>query len=48
MNFFSLYRIHNYHFLVYGAMFDGQSEVALEAARAINEQVPEADAPRAG
>lgn len=41
LNFFSLYRIHNYHFLVYGAMFDGQSKLALEAARAINEQVPE-------
>lgn len=41
LNFYSLYRIHNYHFLVYGAMFDGQSEVALEAARAIPKQVPE-------
>ncbi|CAL1125622.1 unnamed protein product [Cladocopium goreaui] len=40
-NFYSLYRIHNYHFLVYGAMFDGQSGVALEAARAIKQQVPE-------
>lgn len=40
-NFYSLYRIHNYHFLVYGAMFDGQSEVALRYARAINRQVPE-------
>lgn len=40
-NFYSLYRIHNYHFLVYGAMFDGQSELALEAARAIPKQVPE-------
>lgn len=40
-NFYSLYRIHNYHFLVYGAMFDGQSEVALQTAREINKQVPE-------
>jgi len=39
-NFYSLYRIHNYHFLVYGAMFDGQSEVALRTAREINKQVP--------
>lgn len=39
-NFYSFYRIHNYHFLVYGAMFDGQSEVALKAARRIKEQVP--------
>jgi len=42
LNFYSLYRIHNYHFLVYGAMFDGQSNVALEAARQIPKQVPEA------
>jgi tetratricopeptide (TPR) repeat protein len=40
-NFYSLYRIHNYHFLVYGAMFDGQSDLAMEAARAIPNQVPE-------
>lgn len=41
LNFYSLYRIHNYHFLVYGAMFDGQSELALKAARDIKRQVPE-------
>lgn len=41
LNFYSLYRIHNYHFLVYGAMFDGQSEVALKAARELARQVPE-------
>ncbi len=41
MNFFTLYRIHNYHFVCYGAMFDGQSKLALDAARAINKQVPE-------
>ena len=41
MNFYSLYRIHNYHFLVYGAMFDGQSDLALKTARAIPNQVPE-------
>ncbi|MGH1362199.1 MAG: tetratricopeptide repeat protein [Calditrichia bacterium] len=40
-NFYSLYRIHNYHFLVYGAMFDGQSELALKTAREIPKQVPE-------
>ncbi|MEL6820543.1 MAG: tetratricopeptide repeat protein [Calditrichota bacterium] len=40
-NFYSLYRIHNYHFLVYGAMFDGQSELALQAASDIPKQVPE-------
>lgn len=41
LNFYSLYRIHNYHFLTYGAMFDGQSELALQAARNIKRQVPE-------
>jgi tetratricopeptide (TPR) repeat protein len=40
-NFYTLYRIHNYHFLVYGAMFDGQSELALSTAREIPKQVPE-------
>lgn len=40
-NFYSLYRIHNYHFVVYGAMFDGQSELALETARELNKQIPE-------
>ena len=40
-NFYSLYRIHNYHFLVYGAMFDGQSELALKAARDLKKQIPE-------
>ena len=40
-NFYTLYRIHNYHFVVYGAMFDGQSKLALETARELNEQVPE-------
>ncbi len=32
-NFYTFYRIHNYHFLTYGAMFDGQSELALSSAR---------------
>ncbi len=40
-NFYTYYRIHNYHFLVYGAMFDGQSELALRTARELVKQVPE-------
>lgn len=40
-NFYTFYRVHNYHFLVYGAMFDGQSELALSSARQIREQIPE-------
>jgi tetratricopeptide (TPR) repeat protein len=31
-NFYSLYRCHNYHFIIYGAMFLGQFAPALEAA----------------
>lgn len=40
-NFYTFYRVHNYHFLVYGAMFDGQSELALRTARELVKQVPE-------
>jgi tetratricopeptide (TPR) repeat protein len=32
LNFYSLYRAHNLHFVVYSAMFQGQSQVALAAA----------------
>ena len=32
LNFYSLYRAHNLHFVVYSAMFQGQSQVALRAA----------------
>lgn len=32
MNFYTLYRSHNYHFKIYGAMFLGQSRAALETA----------------
>jgi tetratricopeptide (TPR) repeat protein len=32
--FYDVYRAHNHHFLAYAAMFDGQSRVAIEAARA--------------
>ncbi len=39
-NFYTLYRIHNYHFLVYGAMFDGQSALALKSARGLVKQIP--------
>ena len=32
INFYSLYRCHNYHFKIYGAMFLGQFAPAMEAA----------------
>jgi tetratricopeptide (TPR) repeat protein len=40
LNNYTLYRVHNYHFLVYGAMFDGRSDLALEAARNLVRQIP--------
>jgi tetratricopeptide (TPR) repeat protein len=32
LNYYSLYRAHDLHFVVYSAMFSGQSRIALEAA----------------
>lgn len=40
MNFYTGYRIHNYHFIAYGAMWSGQKEVAMQAARAIPGEIP--------
>jgi tetratricopeptide (TPR) repeat protein len=40
-NFYTLYRMHNYHFVAYGAMFAGQKELALRAARDLVQQAPE-------
>ena len=42
MNFYSGYRIHNYHFAAYGAMFLGQYEPAIAAADELIETMPEA------
>jgi len=42
MNFYSLYRNHNYHFVVYGAMFLGQYTPAIEAAQELLDTTPEA------
>ncbi|MFC8102898.1 hypothetical protein [Streptomyces sp. NPDC057363] len=41
MNFYTLYRSHNHHFRIYGAMFLGQYEVALDAAARLEASVPE-------
>jgi len=40
MNIYTLYRTHNVHFKLYGAMFLGQSEVALEAADEMTATIP--------
>jgi len=39
-NFYTLYRLHNYHFVAYGAMFDGRREVALAHARELVSELP--------
>lgn len=48
-NFYSLYRCHNLHFRIYGAMFLGQSQVALETSdrlgAAITEDLLRVDSP---
>jgi tetratricopeptide (TPR) repeat protein len=41
MNFYTLYRVHNYHFKIYGAMFLGQSRTALETADRLEAAIPE-------
>ncbi|MEU9482480.1 hypothetical protein AB0D83_02215 [Streptomyces decoyicus] len=41
MNFYTLYRAHNYHFKIYGAMFLGQSRTALETAAQLEASIPE-------
>lgn len=39
--FYSLYFMHNIHFLAYAAMMEGRYETALAAARKIEQQIPE-------
>lgn len=39
-NFYSVYRCHNYHFKIYGAMFLGQPGPALEAAEELIATLP--------
>jgi tetratricopeptide (TPR) repeat protein len=41
MNFYTLYRAHDLHFKVYGAMFLGQERTALEAADQLAAAIPE-------
>jgi len=40
-DFYSLYFLHNIHFLAYAAMMEGRYETALAAARKIEKQVPQ-------
>jgi tetratricopeptide (TPR) repeat protein len=41
MNFYTLYRAHNYHFKIYGAMFLGQSAVAVDTASQLEAAIPD-------
>ena len=39
LNFYSLYRAHDLHFIVYSAMFEGRSTIALQAADELVDQL---------
>ncbi|KAK4223793.1 hypothetical protein QBC38DRAFT_458985 [Podospora fimiseda] len=41
INFYTVYRVHDLHFRLYGAMFAGQCAVALETAQLLEDAVPE-------
>jgi tetratricopeptide (TPR) repeat protein len=41
LNFYTLYRCHNYHFRIYGAMFSGQYGEALKAVDQLEATIPE-------
>jgi tetratricopeptide (TPR) repeat protein len=45
-NFYTVYRCHNYHFKIYGAMFLGQSTPALQAADELVATLPDEPALR--
>lgn len=39
LNFYTIYRCHNYHFKIYGAMFLGQMQVAMDSADDLTESL---------
>ncbi|KAG2416803.1 hypothetical protein HFD88_008019 [Aspergillus terreus] len=41
VNFYTLYRSHNYHFRIYAAMFAGRARVALDTAAELEASIPE-------
>ncbi|MGW3664985.1 hypothetical protein [Streptomyces sp. NPDC005141] len=41
MNFYTLYRSHDFHFKIYGAMFLGQAKTALDTAAQLEATIPE-------
>ena len=40
MNFYTAYRVHNYHFAIYGAMLLGQYQPAMAAAQEMISEIP--------
>ena len=38
--FYAFYRAHNFHFLAYGAMFEGRKQLAMKAARDMVSNIP--------
>lgn len=41
LNFYSLYRSHNYHFRIYAAMFAGQYKVAIDTVALVEASLPD-------
>lgn len=41
LNFYTLYRSHDYHFRIYAAMFAGQSRIALETCSKLEASIPD-------
>ncbi|KAE8385590.1 hypothetical protein BDV23DRAFT_16250 [Aspergillus alliaceus] len=41
VNFYTLYRSHDYHFRIYAAMFAGQSKVAIDTAEELESSIPD-------
>lgn len=41
MNIYSMYRVHNYHFKLYGAMFLGRFDAAMDAVNSMHATVPD-------
>ena len=42
LNFYTLYRCHDYHFKIYAAMFSGQSKIALKTSEQLAASIPQA------
>jgi tetratricopeptide (TPR) repeat protein len=40
-NYYTLYRVHNYHFKIYGAMFLGQYQTAIDTCYEMESTIPE-------